>query len=90
MYTLQILDAGQTFLHALDARPTTLGSGDSADVRLQEDGVAAVHVRLVPGADGVRLTAEADVVVNGQTTRAVDLSLGDRVEVADEGAGDVH
>ena len=81
MYTLQILDAGQTFLHALDARPTTLGSGDGADVRLQEDGVAAVHVRLVPGADGVRLTAEADVVVNGQTTRAVELRLGDRVEV---------
>jgi len=81
MYTLQILDAGQTFLHALDARPTTIGSGDGADVRLREDGVAPLHVRLLAEPAGVRLTADADVVVNGETTRATTLRLGDRLEV---------
>ncbi|MGC6487672.1 MAG: FHA domain-containing protein [Planctomycetota bacterium] len=81
MYTLQILDAGQTFLHALDARATTFGSGSDADVRLHEEGVELRHATLEPTGSGVQLEAAHDVVVNGVTTRAATLSLGDRVEI---------
>lgn len=81
MYTLQILDDGQTFLHALEERATIFGSGEDVDVRLREGGVAPRHARLEPAGDGLQLEAEHDVVVNGETTRSAQLALGDRVEI---------
>lgn len=81
MYTLQILDAGQTFLHALGARATTFGSGDAVDVRLHERGVAPRHATLDVAGEELRLQAEHDVIVNGAPTRSARLSLGDRVEI---------
>jgi hypothetical protein len=81
MYTLQILDAGQTFLHTLGEQPTTFGSADGAHVRLRESGVAPTHASFEPHAQGVRLVAEVDVLVNGSPTRATELQLGDRVEI---------
>ncbi|MCK5945123.1 MAG: hypothetical protein KAI24_24250 [Planctomycetes bacterium] len=81
MYTLQILDAGQTFLHSLGDQPTTFGSAEDVNVRLREAGVAPHHARLEPHADGVRLRAEADVRVNGEARREAELQLGDRVEI---------
>ncbi len=81
MFTLQILDRGQTFLHPLDTDALTLGSGPEADLQLGEDDVLPVHVRLLPRQDGVRLTALAPVRVNGIDTTSAELALGDRIEV---------
>lgn len=81
MYTLQILDAGQTFLHPLDERPATAGSAPDDTIRLGEDGVAPGHVRFEAHADGIRLRATEAVRVNGKAVRAADLQLGDRIEI---------
>ena len=83
MYTLQILDAGQTFLHTLGDQAITLGAAEEAHVRLRETGVAPIHARLEPHSQGIRLTAEleAEVLVNGAKVVDVQLQLGDRVEL---------
>lgn len=83
MYTLQILDAGQTFLHTLGDQAISLGSAEEAHVRLRETGVAPIHARLEPHSQGLRLTAEAgaEVQVNGKQVQDVQLQLGDRVEL---------
>lgn len=83
MYTLQILDAGQTFLHTLGDQAISLGAAEEAHVRLRETGVAPIHARLEPHSRGIRLTAEAgaEVRVNGEQVQDVQLQLGDRVEL---------
>lgn len=83
MYTLQILDAGQTFLHTLGDQAISLGAAEKAHVRLRETGVAPIHARLEPHSQGLRLTAEAgaEVHVNGKRIENVQLQLGDRVEL---------
>ena len=83
MYTLQILDAGQTFLHTIGDQPVSFGAGKEAHVCLREPGIAPVHARLTPHADGIRLTAEqhAEVLVNGAVVQQCELRLGDRVEL---------
>lgn len=83
MYTLQILDAGQTFLHSLGEQSISLGSAEGANVRLRETGVASIHARIDPHSEGIRLTAEPDceVLVNGSPVTQAELNLGDRVEV---------
>ncbi|MEO6594223.1 MAG: FHA domain-containing protein, partial [Planctomycetota bacterium] len=81
MFTLQILDRGQTFLHAIDGAPLVLGKGEEANVRLAEAGVQRVHARLEPGAEGVRLVAVGPVFVNGQAVQSTLLALGDRIEI---------
>jgi len=81
MFTLQILDRGQPFLHSLDTAPAVIGSGAAADIRLVEAGVLPAHARLEPLADGVRLEALGAVRVNGRAVQRVPLSLGDRIEI---------
>lgn len=83
MYTLQILDAGQTFLHTLGDQAVSLGASDEAQVRLRETGVAPIHARLEPHSQGIRLVAAdaAEVQVNGESVRDAELQLGDRVEL---------
>lgn len=81
MFTLQILDAGQTFLHPLGGEPAVLGSGETATLRLREAGVDAEHARLEPGAGGYRLIANGEVRVNGQRVAEAPLQLGDRIEI---------
>src|SRR5688572_9684231 len=81
MYTLQILDRGQTFLHPVDAAAVLLGSAEDADVRLHEAGVAAAHARIEPHAQGARLVALAPTRVNGVDVTAAELALGDRLEL---------
>lgn len=81
MYTLQILDAGQTFLHTLGEQATSFGAAEGAHVRLRESGVAPMHACFEPHEKGVRLTAQEDVLVNGTAVRDADLQLGDRVEI---------
>ncbi|MBX3463725.1 MAG: hypothetical protein KF830_11170 [Planctomycetes bacterium] len=81
MFTLQILDRGQSFLHALDASPVRIGSDPVADLRLEEEGVQPEHARLEPAAAAVRLRAIGPVRVNGRDVAAVDLALGDRIEI---------
>ena len=81
MFTLQILDRGQTSLFPLGDRPVLIGSAASADLRLGEDEVVASHARLEPTAGGWRLVAQAKVLINGRAARAVDLTLGDRIEI---------
>lgn len=83
MYTLQILDAGQTFLHTLGDQAISLGAAEKAHVRLRETGVAPIHARLEPHSQGLQLTAEAgaEVHVNGKRIETVQLQLGDRVEL---------
>jgi len=81
MFTLQILDRGQTFLHPLDDRPVTIGSGPDAGLRLGEAQVAPAHARLEPHGESVRLVALAPTRVNGTAVETADLQLGDRVEI---------
>ncbi len=81
MFTLQILDRGQTFLHSLDATPVLLGSGPSAQVVLSEEGIAAEHVRIEPVTGGARAIALAPMRVNGAPAEVVNLTLGDRIEI---------
>src|SRR5688572_27073843 len=81
MFTLQILDRGQTFLHTIEGRPLLLGSRAGADVMLREEGVEAAHARLEPKDGSVRLVALATTKVNGQPVEQVALALGDRIEI---------
>ena len=81
MFTLQILDRGQTFLHPLDDRPLLLGSGDDAGIRLGEEGVAVQHARIERGPDGWQLVALAATRVNGAAVTRAMLTLGDRIEL---------
>ncbi len=81
MFTLQILDRGQTSLFPLADRPVVVGSGPEADLRLGEDEVVAVHARIEPVADGWRLQALAKVLVNGRAVQSAPLALGDRIEI---------
>ena len=83
MYTLQILDSGQTFLHPIGERAVTFGAAPGAAVQLRGEGVDAQHVRFEPIDDGVRLTALGEVRVNGERVRQVVLQLGDRIELGD-------
>jgi len=82
MFTLQILDRGQTLLFPLDRRTVQLGSGARAELVLGEEGVADLHARFVPHGKGVRLEPLAATRVNGQELKGpVELSLGDRIEL---------
>jgi uncharacterized protein YkwD len=81
MFTLQILDRGQTFLHSLGDGPVLLGSDPAADIVLREAGVLPQHARVERSADGVRLIALGPTRVNGEEVAAVDLALGDRIEI---------
>ncbi len=83
MYTLQILDAGQTFLHTLGDQSISLGAADHANVRLSDTGVAPIHARLTPHSQGLCLSAEtgAEVLVNGSPVVDAELQLGDRIEL---------
>lgn len=82
MFTLQILDRGQTLLFPLDRRAVQFGSGAGAELVLGEEGVADLHARFVPHGKGVRLEPLAATRVNGQELKGpVELSLGDRIEL---------
>ncbi|MEZ6036959.1 MAG: CAP domain-containing protein [Planctomycetota bacterium] len=83
MYTLQILDGGQTFLHTLGDRAATFGAAPGSSVQLRGERIDAQHVRFEPIEGGVRLTAIGEVLVNGERVRQVVLQLGDRIEVGD-------
>lgn len=83
MYTLQILDAGQTFLHTLGEQTISLGTDKGAHVRLRESGVAPIHAWLEPHSQGIRIKAgpDAEVLVNGSPVQDAQLRLGDRIEL---------
>lgn len=81
MFTLQILDRGQTFLHTIADRPLLLGSAADADVRLAEEGVAPRHATLRMVQGECRLEPSAPVRVNGVAAGACVLRLGDRIEL---------
>ncbi|MBK8100929.1 MAG: hypothetical protein IPK26_27920 [Planctomycetes bacterium] len=82
MFTLQVLDRGQTFLFPLDDRPIHVGSGPSCELRLQESGIADRHARFERSGDQLRLQALAgELRLNGRPVRDADLALGDRIEI---------
>lgn len=81
MFTLQVLDRGETSLFALDDRPVTIGSSPTAGLRLLETDVGPEHARLEPAAGGWRLAATGKVLVNGRVAQTVLLALGDRIEI---------
>lgn len=86
MFTLQILDRGQTVLFPLAPGAAVLGSAPTADFRLHEEGVEPEHVRLEVEAERVQLTALAAVSINGKKINGsavgdVELQLGDRIEL---------
>ena len=81
MFTLQILDRGQTFLYSPPDHPVTLGSGADADLRLDEAGVVGAHARIEPGDGGLRLVGLGPLRVNGVDVERADLQLGDRIEI---------
>ncbi|MBM3974854.1 MAG: CAP domain-containing protein [Planctomycetes bacterium] len=81
MFTLQILDDGKFFQHPLAGPTTTVGSSSAAGIALQAAGAAAEHARFESTGDGVRLVALVPVKVNGKSVDAVDLQLGDRIEI---------
>ncbi|MFM1872326.1 MAG: hypothetical protein RL398_1748 [Planctomycetota bacterium] len=80
MFTLQILDRGDTSLFALDDRAVVVGSGAGDDLKLGDAGVEAAHLRIEPIDGGWKLTARGRVLVNGRAAQVVLLSLGDRIE----------
>lgn len=82
MYTLQILDRGQTLLFPLDDRPVRFGRSATVEVVLGEDGVADLHATFVPHAGGARLEPSAPTRRNGVDVKGpVELGLGDRIEL---------
>jgi len=83
MYTLQILDAGQTFLHTLGEGSVSLGAAEGVDIRLRESGVLAIHARIQSDQQAIRLTAEpgCEVLINGSPVTEAELQLGDRLEI---------
>lgn len=82
MYTLQILDRGQTLLFPLDDRPVRFGRSASVEVVLGEDGVADLHATFVPHAGGARLEPVAPTRRNGVEVKGpIELGLGDRIEL---------
>ncbi|MBL9076608.1 MAG: hypothetical protein JNL08_03840, partial [Planctomycetes bacterium] len=81
MFTLQILDRGQSFLHSLDGSVVRIGSAADADLRLGEAGVLPQHARLEPAGDRVRLVASGPVRVNDRAVGDAELQLGDRIEI---------
>jgi len=81
MFTLQVLDRGQTFFYSPSDHAVTLGSGDGVDLRLGESDVAAVHARIEPRNGGLFLVGLEPVVINGETVESAELRLGDRIEL---------
>ncbi len=86
MFTLQILDQGQTLLFPLPSGKAILGSDEASDIRLGEAGVEPAHVRFDSSSGGVLLTPLAPIKLNGEAIadagdEAVRLELGDRLEV---------
>lgn len=81
MFTLQILDRGQTFLHTLDGRPVVIGNGPDVELRLGEAEVVARHARIEMLGEQVRIVAMAKLLVNGRAVQRADLVLGDRIEI---------
>src|SRR5262249_52656409 len=84
MFTLQIQDRDQLFLHPLDDRPIVIGSGADADLRLMAEGVQPRHVRIdcAAGTPPLLITlGGGTVTINGRPVRRAPLRLGDRIEV---------
>ncbi len=83
MFTLQVLDRGQTFLHPLEPRSLAVGTAADADLRLHEDGVRPRHARIdwVNGGAVLVALAGATVLVNGGEVAQKRLQLGDRIEL---------
>lgn len=81
MYTLQILDRGQTFFHPLDGRPVVVGSDPDVDLRLGEADVLGQHARIETVGDRLHIVALAKLLVNGRATQQAELALGDRIEI---------
>ena len=81
MFTLQILDRGQTFLHALGDRPVLVGSAADVDVQLGEAGVLARHATFTATTEHVLMQSDVPVVVNGRGVTRAALMLGDRIEL---------
>jgi hypothetical protein len=81
MFTLQILDRGQTLLHPLTGPELWIGSAPGLELQLQEEGVLPRHLRLTVAAAELRLTAAGPVLLNGNAVRTATLTLGDRLEV---------
>jgi uncharacterized protein YkwD len=82
MFTLQILDRGQTLLFPLDDRPVRFGRAATVEVVLGEDGVADLHATFVPHAGGARLEPSAPTRRNGVDVHGpIELGLGDRIEL---------
>ncbi|MFN7671937.1 MAG: CAP domain-containing protein [Planctomycetota bacterium] len=81
MFTLQILDDGRSFQHALADGATTIGGGPGADLVLRAAGAAAAHARCTVVDGVVRLEALAPLKVNGKAVDRADLDVGDRIEL---------
>jgi uncharacterized protein YkwD len=84
MFTLQIQDCDQLYLHPLDDRPIVIGSGADADLRLVAEGVQPRHLRIdcAAGAPPLLITlGGGTVTVNGRPVRRAPLRLGDRIEI---------
>lgn len=62
---------------------TVIGSGESCDIRLQADGIAAMHcvVAVTPMGPTVRSWHAVNTLVNGQPTTAAVLHHGDELTV---------
>ncbi|MFN9277320.1 MAG: hypothetical protein ACK6D2_16490 [Planctomycetota bacterium] len=81
MFTLQILDDGRSFQHALADGATPIGGGPGAALVLRAAGAAAAHARCTVVDGVVRLEALAPLKVNGKAVDRADLDVGDRIEL---------
>lgn len=83
--SLQILDAGETFFHPLDAETCVIGSAEGVSLRLREAGVAEQHAKIEIDPSGVHrlvdLGSPGGTRVNGRDVAQTRLSIGDRIEI---------
>ena len=75
-------DAGSEFL--IDRPHTSIGRGDSVDVRLQDDALSSEHAAIEFTGDGFRLRdlgSMNGMLLNGGDVKAGDLKHGDRFQL---------
>ena len=84
MARFKIIAGGQSRIYDILDDSLTAGSAAGNAIRIQQDGVAGVHVRVWRASDGVWIAAvdAASVRVNGEPVTRHRLRHGDRIEFA--------
>ncbi len=84
MWTLQILDGAESWLHPLDGTPATIGSDQACTLRMDAQGLRPVHAKIETLRSGdlsLRAMDGAEVFCNGASVVRTSLSLGDQLQL---------